>query len=132
MSKLLKLSCIIGLSYALNACTYTNAVSLTNTPADRKQPVSASVKKNIFLGFNFDNDQVQTLTTSLKEKCQGGEVKGILTKDVTTLYLFGIFWARETIASGYCVKSKATAGLMNETSDEIEVSQWKDASEVKL
>ncbi len=131
MLKRIQIASILGLSYALTACTYTNAVSLTNTPAERSQPVEVSVKKNIVLGFNFDNDQVLTLTKKLKEKCPGGEVKGILTKDSTTLYFLGFFWARETVATGYCVNAKAVADATAKTTDGLEVSQWKDAGEVK-
>ncbi|MES2745294.1 MAG: hypothetical protein V4655_07695 [Bdellovibrionota bacterium] len=94
---------------ALNGCAYTSAVSLTNIPAQRDKPVEVSVKRWIFLGFNFDNDQVNEIIPKLKEKCPNGSVRGILTKDLTKAYFLAFIWARETIAKGYCVTSKSVA-----------------------
>ncbi len=132
MRKLLGCAVLFASLQLSTACTYTNAVSLTNTPSDRTNLVEASAKKNIFLGFNFDNDHVLTLTEKLKEQCPGGEVRGILTKDLTTLYFLGFFWARETIASGYCVKGKAVAETGAGIEDGIVVSHSEQAAEVEL
>ncbi len=100
------------------ACTYTAAVTQTNVPADRSRPVKAEVKKYIVLGFNFSNDQVFTLTKKLAEQCPDGVVKGVLTQDQWTEYVLIFFWARETTATGYCVRGgKRTAGV--DAADEV-------------
>ncbi len=93
----------------MNACTYTAAVSQTNIPIQRNKPVEATVHKFIFLGFNFDNDEVYQLVEKLKTQCPDGQVRGILTQDMRTMYLLFFFWARDTVAKGYCVSSKAVA-----------------------
>lgn len=97
-------SMMLGTLSTLCGCTYVNAVSQTNLPLDRQHVVHASVKKYIILGFNFDNDVFFELPRKLAEQCPGGAVRGVLTKDVTTLYLLSFFWARETEASGFCQK----------------------------
>ena len=94
---------------SLEGCTYTAAVSQTNIPAQRGKEVTANVHKFIFLGFNFTNDEVLRLTGELRDKCPGGDVRGILTKDVRTMYFLFFFWARETSASGFCLPHKHLA-----------------------
>jgi hypothetical protein len=131
MSRLLSLALCLGLAQQLTGCTYTNAVSLTNIPADRTRPIEASVKKNIFLGFNFDNDFALKLANELKEKCPNGEVKGVLTKDKTTLYFLFIFWARETEAKGFCIPSKTVAHGSAGVNEGIEVSKWDAPGDIK-
>ena len=64
--------------------------------------VEATVKKYIVLGFSFDNDDVLQLTHKLQDKCPSGAIRGIMTEDLTTLYLLFFFWARETHAQGFC------------------------------
>ena len=93
----------------LSACTYTRAVSETNVPRERGRPVEVTVKKNIILGFNFDNDEVLQLTHKLREKCPSGSVRGIMTQDLTTLYLGFFYWERKTQAKGYCVNGSGVA-----------------------
>lgn len=88
----------------LQGCTYISAISLTNIPAQRQNKVSASVKKLVFLGLSFDNDKVFTLSQKLRSECAGGEVKGIFTKDLRTLYFLDFIMSQETVATGYCVK----------------------------
>ena len=97
----------------LGACTYTSAVTQTNIPQKRDRPVKASIKKYIFLGLNFDNDEILHLAGKLRKKCPGGTVRGILTKDLRTFYVGPFFWARETIATGFCL-NHATADHSNE------------------
>jgi hypothetical protein len=64
--------------------------------------VEASVSKWIVLGANFNNNYIEPLTVQLKEKCQNGEVKGILTKDeITNDFLF--WHKRKVTATGFCV-----------------------------
>ena len=90
----------------LTSCTYTAAVSQTNVPLQRQKPIEASVYKFMFFGLNFSNEEVFTLSDKLKEKCPDGDVRGILTKDLRTLYFVFIFWARETQAKGYCIPAQ--------------------------
>lgn len=114
MMHLRSLSCLFVLLSCwlnLNACTYTAAVSQTNYPSYRQKRVEASIKKYIVLGFNFDNEEVYQLTGKLQDKCPNGDVRGILTKDLRTLYFSIFFWARETVASGYCVPRGRLAAL---------------------
>ena len=87
----------------LSACTYTRAVSETNVPRERGRPVEVTAKKNIILGLNFDNDEVLQLTRKLRDKCPNGSVRGIMTQDLTTLYIGFFYWERKTQAKGYCV-----------------------------
>ncbi len=104
-------SLLLMLLPLLNACTYTQAVSQTNIPADRKKVVQASVEKFIVLGFNFDNDFALQLTDKLKGACPGGEVRGVTTHDTRTLYFLAFFMKREVSAQGYCTthrKSQAS------------------------
>ena len=93
----------------LSACTYTRAVSETNVPRERGRPVEATVKKNIILGLNFDNDEVLQLTRKLRDKCPSGSVRGIMTQDLTTLYFGFFYWERKTLAKGYCVNGRGVA-----------------------
>jgi hypothetical protein len=93
----------------LSACTYTRAVSETNVPRERGRLVEAAVAKNIILGFNFDNDEVLQLTRKLRDKCPSGSVRGIMTQDLTTLYVGFFYWERKTLAKGYCVNGSGVA-----------------------
>ena len=92
----------------LNACTYTAAVTQTNVPPQRDHPVEVDVKRFIFFA-TLDTDEVSRLTAELQQKCPGGRVTGILTKDLRTMYFLFIFWQREVIAKGFCVKGKSVA-----------------------
>ncbi|MBC7533746.1 MAG: hypothetical protein H7318_19435 [Oligoflexus sp.] len=95
------------------SCTYTAAVSLTNIPAQRQAPITATVEKMVFLGLNFDNENVFQLSSKLRSQCEGGQVKGILTKDMRTYYFFAFVMSQKTTASGYCVRrgSKTADGF---------------------
>ncbi len=92
----------------LSGCTSLNTVSLTSIPAKRDQKVSAEASRVIFLGFNFDNDYVDQLTTDLKSQCPNGMISGILTKDEVIDYFLFIVWKHRVHAEGYCVKSAQT------------------------
>ena len=88
----------------LASCVSLKTVSLTQIPKKRSRPVQASADKTIFLGFNFDNNFVDTLTGRLKDQCRNGRISGILTKDEITNYFLFIVWNRKVTARGYCVK----------------------------
>lgn len=109
MKRLLSLCALISLT--LSGCTYTVAVSQSNIPAKRNKPVEASIYKFMVLGINFDNDYALQLSTKLKERCAGGDVRGVTTQDTVTMYLPPFFWAREAKAQGYCQPHKTTASL---------------------
>ncbi|MCX6132130.1 MAG: hypothetical protein NTX25_24120 [Proteobacteria bacterium] len=97
-------------SFFCASCTYTMAVSQTNIPENRSKPVEAVEKKFIVLGFNFDNDYVFKLVDELKSKCPQGDVRGIMTQDMRTLYFLDFFWSREIVAKGYCVPHQSLIG----------------------
>ncbi|PWU19747.1 MAG: hypothetical protein C5B49_05245 [Bdellovibrio sp.] len=84
----------------VESCASVNSVSLTPIPAQRSGLVSATVSRTIFLGFNFDNDFVDKLALDLKQKCPGGIISGILTKDEVISYF--LVFTRRVTASGYC------------------------------
>lgn len=88
---------------SVTACVSLQSVSLTQVPAKRENKVSASTHKWIILGFNFDNDYVDKLTEQLKDKCENGQIRGILTKDEVTSYF--LVFKRSVTATGYCQKS---------------------------
>ena len=97
-----RLSLGISLFFLTQSCATLRSVSLTQIPAERSKKVQASVDKFVFLGLSFDNDYVDQLHAKLKSKCDGGQIKGILTKDE----LFHYFIAHKEVitATGYCVK----------------------------
>ena len=105
-------------------CTYIAAVSQTNVPVQRSKEVSASTYKFNFLGFNFDNDEILRLATSLRDKCPDGDVRGILTKDTRIMYFLFFFWARETTATGYCLPHKNMAHARMEESPGDNLDHW--------
>ena len=91
----------------LAGCASVNSVSLTPIPADRSRRVETVKSKTIFLGFNFDNDFIDSATDDLKRQCPNGKVSGILTKDETIAYFLFFVWAKKLTASGYCTAGKA-------------------------
>lgn len=134
-SSMMLASLLLGFWLAtLSACTYTAAVSQTNIPAARNKPVEAEVRKFIVLGFNFDNDEVYKLVEKLKAQCPGGQVRGILTQDMRTLYFLFFFWARDTVAKGYCVGPQRVANGDSEISstDQLHAAQADDDGQAEL
>ena len=102
----------LGLALTLGGCASINSVSLTAIPADRSHQVTADASRTIFLGFNFDNDYVNTLVDQLKNQCPSGKVTGILTKDEVVNYFLYIVHKRHVSATGYCVgESSATPAV---------------------
>ena len=98
---------LVVVTLALSSCASLQSTSLSSIPKERNSPVSAQVKRTIFLGFNFDNDFINPLADDLKSQCQGGEVRGILTKDEIINYFLFIVWERRVTATGHCVKGRA-------------------------
>ena len=98
-----KLFFILSLMLLLNQCASLNSVSLTAIPANRSKQISASVDKKIFIFLNFSNDYIYTLSNKLKNKCQGGIISGILTKNEKICYLpFCFIYVNKVTARGYC------------------------------
>jgi hypothetical protein len=86
----------------LSGCVTLNSVSQTQIPEDRSRQITAESSRLIILGLNFDNDYVDLVSRKLRAQCEGGEVRGILTKDeVITYFLF--VDRRRVAATGYCV-----------------------------
>ncbi len=89
----------------ISSCVHLNSVSLTQIPEKRSNKVDASTEKWIIFFFNFDNDYVDRLNDQLKDRCQGGKVQGILTKDETTDYFLALVMKRKVTATGFCSKA---------------------------
>ncbi|XGC82401.1 hypothetical protein ACES2L_07920 [Bdellovibrio bacteriovorus] len=101
------------LASGLVGCAHVNSVSLTPIPANRSHKVSAETSRWIVLGFNFDNDYIDSLVEDLKRACPNGVVSGILTKDETIAYL--LVFKKHVVTTGYCntavaATKTATAG----------------------
>lgn len=90
-------------------CASVNSVSLTSIPATRTNVVRAQAKKTVFMGFNFDNDFVDSVADDLKNQCPGGQVRGILTKDETIFYFLFFVYEYRVTATGYCIKKGSVA-----------------------
>ncbi len=93
---------------SLLGCRSIQSVSLTQIPSKREKAVQATASRWIFLGFNFDNDYVDEITTQLKQACPKGQVRGILTKDEHVIYFPLFVHLREVHAKGYCVQPPKT------------------------
>ncbi len=106
LKKLLLLS--IAASF-FTGCVSLNSVSLTPIPAERSQKVSVQKDKLIFLGFNFDNDFVDSAVDDLRRQCPQGKVTGLLTKDESIAYFLFFVWKKQLTATGYCVKSNVAS-----------------------
>ncbi|OYZ18797.1 MAG: hypothetical protein B7Y39_13035 [Bdellovibrio sp. 28-41-41] len=102
----MKFSFLGVLLVVLSGCVSLNSVSLTSVPADRSKRVAAASERFIFMGFNFDNDYVNSITSDLKTQCPNGTVSGVLTKSESINYFLFIFWKSRVSASGYCVPGK--------------------------
>ena len=105
---------VFGLLLALgllSSCTSLQTLSLTSIPAKRDKAVKTEASKIIFLGFNFDNDFVDEMTTDLKRQCPNGVVSGVLTKDEVVDYFLMIVWKHRVTATGYCVQANQASNL---------------------
>lgn len=106
--------CILVLllsSLFISSCVSLDSVSVTQIPVNRSQKVNAEAERFIFLGFNFDNDYVNSITSDLKNQCTNGTVSGILTKTESTMYFLFFFWKKRVSATGYCIPSKVASGV---------------------
>jgi hypothetical protein len=103
------LALVLCSSFFFAACAHVNSVSLTSIPANKGKEVRAEASRTIILGFNFNNDYVDDMTSDLKRQCPNGVIRGILTKDETINYFLFFVWARKVTASGYCLQSRNTA-----------------------
>lgn len=88
-----------------SSCVHVQSVSLTQIPEKRTNKVTANTEKWIIFLANFDNDFVDRIGDDLKQKCSGGKVQGILTKDEVTNYFLGLVMKRSVSATGYCNKA---------------------------
>ena len=86
----------------LSGCVSLRGVSVTQIPSKRKSVVTAKVERFIIMAFNFDNDYIDTLSQQLRDKCRGGKIQGIMTKDESTSYIFA--HKRTVTAKGDCIK----------------------------
>jgi hypothetical protein len=93
----------------LSGCASINSVSLTSIPATRSNVVRSEAKRMVFLGFNFNNDFIDTMADDLKNQCPNGQVRGLLTKDETVMYFLFFLYEYRVSATGYCVKKPAVA-----------------------
>ena len=89
------------LLFTLSSCVSLRTVSLTQIPKKRSKKVSTQVEKWVFLAFNFDNDFVDDVAPKLADKCDNGQVKGILTKYEVANYV--LFFKYTIRAKGFCV-----------------------------
>lgn len=95
----------LAIGLVFTGCVHIQSVSLTQIPEKRTNKVTTSTEKWIFLFLNFDNDYVDKLNEDLKEKCTGGKIQGILTKDEITDYFLAFVMKRKITATGYCNKA---------------------------
>lgn len=108
----MRLFLLLPLLFSFTACHSINSVSLTQIPPQRNKEVKAEVSRFIFLGLNFDNDYVDPLVEKLKSQCEGGMIRGILTKDETVDYFLMLLYTRRVTASGYCVNGGKKVGML--------------------
>lgn len=97
---------ILALSalFLFSACASLRSVSLTSIPKQRSRKIEAQSSKWIIFGLSFDNDYADQVTMELKDRCNNGMVRGILTKDENFNYFIGIVMKRQITATGYCLK----------------------------
>ena len=88
----------------LTSCVHLNSVSITPIPTGKGKKVSGEASKFMFLGISFSNSYVDEAVADLKEKCPGGQIEGILTKDEVVNYFLYIFISRRIVATGQCLK----------------------------
>ncbi len=93
----------------LTSCASINSLSLTPIPPERTHQVRTEKSKMIFLGFNFDNDFVDSAVDDLKTQCPNGKVSGLLTKDENINYFLYFVWKKQITATGFCVPNSTAS-----------------------
>jgi hypothetical protein len=85
-------------------CVQLQSISINSQPdlKERDLRIEATSSKFVFLAFNFNNDFLEETPKKLIEQCQGGKIKGIVTKFETVSYVF--FTDFIVKANGYCVQ----------------------------
>lgn len=110
--KFFNLGLTVLLSFSLLHCASVNSLSLTSIPAVKDHEVKSTTSKIIFLGFNFNNDYVDSMAEDLQRKCPNGKITGILTKDETINYFLFFVWERRVTARGYCQLPNSKVSLL--------------------
>ena len=101
---MLKFISVLLFLVIFSGCTHLSSISTSSIPKNRKNKVSASTDRFIFLAFNFNNDYVDDLAIQLAQQCPKGKVQGVLTKHESITY-FPLFAHKERVsAQGYCVR----------------------------
>ena len=95
---------VVVLSFLMHGCVSLNSLALTQIPQKRSKVVRAESSRVIVLGLNFDNDYIDGLPDKLMKQCEGGTIKGILTKDYITNYFLMLVHKRTVEARGFCDK----------------------------
>ena len=117
---LVKWICLSVLLF-LQACVYTQSVTLTNVPLNRSQKVSASVERWVFFA-TFDSNEVNSAPEALKKKCPGGRITGVSAKELRRLFLFQIIMKREIHLEGYCQANSNAEQVHSDTEKLAEIS----------
>jgi len=122
---------LLAALFFFSGCVSLNSLSLTSIPKNREKQVRIEKEKFIFLGFNFDNDFINTASEDLRRQCPNGKVTGLLTKDENINYFLYIFWKKRITATGFCVpmgdlakgekNRRGTASASEEPSEESEL-----------
>ena len=94
---------LVGLLLTLSGCTHLQSVSTSTIPKDRSNTVKAESYRFIFLGFNFNNDYVNSMVEDLADQCPKGKVEGVLTKHESIVYFPLFAHAVQVTAEGFCV-----------------------------
>ena len=112
--------CALGACLSLG-CASVKSFSLTQVPADRSRPIQAQADDWSFLGINFSNDFVSEIQPKLLEQCPHGDVRGVLTKQESTLWI--LFLNREITATAYCVSPQRAEARSAEPAAPVEPSE---------
>lgn len=122
---------IIIASFIFTNCASINSVSLTPVPPERQKQVQTQKSKLIILGFNFDNNFIDSAVDDLKEQCPNGKVSGLLTKDETIYYFLFFVFKKQITATGYCVAN--TEPAKNTSKDKLSsIKKLKTSTKTEL
>lgn len=127
----LALPTLILVAGLLSACASLNSVSLTPVPANRAHSVFAESEKWIIMGFNFDNDYADQVAKDLGNKCPGGKISGILTKDEAYFYFLFFVMKRHVVATGFCERKADVAAATSRSKGRKYNSTEESSSEAE-